>query len=384
MNILFFSHYPSLYGANRSLINLIQGLKSKNINSFVIIPEKGSLTEWLEKENIPYQIIDFELSTQAVPKESSFFKKLRTNQYVKRQAVKRLFKNIKACKKILHLIKEWNIDILYSNSSVISIAWWLKMITKKKYVLHIRELREAHYGFQPDWGNYLFQKHINDTDLTIAVSYCVKKYYNLQHANVIYNGVFFKNEIKKNDTTPTLHAPYTFGIIGVIHPNKGQIQVLNAFIEFLNLGYNAKLLIAGNGNTNEIQKIIEQHNVSDYVILLGHINNPMDFFKKIDTSIICSKYEAMGRVTIESMLMKVPILGLNHSGTKELIINQKTGFLFEDNQQSLVNSMKNVIELEDNSKKIIVQNAFHYAQNNFTIEHYTNQIADLLTPLVQR
>jgi hypothetical protein len=30
MNILFVSHYPSLFGANRSLLNLIDGLRKKS------------------------------------------------------------------------------------------------------------------------------------------------------------------------------------------------------------------------------------------------------------------------------------------------------------------------------------------------------------------
>lgn len=46
--------------------------------------------------------------------------------------------------------------------------------------------------------------------------------------------------------------------------------------------------------------------------------------KKIDVELVCSRSEAFGRVTIESMMSSNPVIGANTGGTKELIIEGLT------------------------------------------------------------
>ena len=44
MNVVFITHYSALYGANRSLLNLIDGLKEYNVESFVLCPSEGKIS----------------------------------------------------------------------------------------------------------------------------------------------------------------------------------------------------------------------------------------------------------------------------------------------------------------------------------------------------
>ena len=41
--------------------------------------------------------------------------------------------------------------------------------------------------------------------------------------------------------------------------------------------------------------------------------------------------EAFGRVSVEAQSMQKPIIASDHGGSKETIINGKTGFLFKNN-----------------------------------------------------
>ena len=49
MRVLFITHYTDLYGANRSLLNLIDGLKQFKVKSFVLCPSEGEIPRALEK-----------------------------------------------------------------------------------------------------------------------------------------------------------------------------------------------------------------------------------------------------------------------------------------------------------------------------------------------
>jgi 3'-phosphoadenosine 5'-phosphosulfate sulfotransferase len=52
MNVLFVTHYSSLYGANRSLLALIDGLDKEFIKPYVVLLLSGELEEALKRKNI--------------------------------------------------------------------------------------------------------------------------------------------------------------------------------------------------------------------------------------------------------------------------------------------------------------------------------------------
>ncbi len=53
MRILFVTHYSTMYGANKSLLYLMKDLRLRyNVYPVVLIPQKGSFSEELEKEKI--------------------------------------------------------------------------------------------------------------------------------------------------------------------------------------------------------------------------------------------------------------------------------------------------------------------------------------------
>ena len=49
MNVLFVTHYTELYGANRSLLNLVQGLQNRGMRFFLIAPNEGEVTNEFQK-----------------------------------------------------------------------------------------------------------------------------------------------------------------------------------------------------------------------------------------------------------------------------------------------------------------------------------------------
>lgn len=61
IKVAFLTHYTRLYGANRSLLNLIDGLSEYGISSYVISPSEGDITEALRVRGIPVEILPIEL-----------------------------------------------------------------------------------------------------------------------------------------------------------------------------------------------------------------------------------------------------------------------------------------------------------------------------------
>jgi glycosyltransferase involved in cell wall biosynthesis len=86
----------------------------------------------------------------------------------------------------------------------------------------------------------------------------------------------------------------------------------------------------------------------------------------MDVGIIASHMEGYGRVTVELMLSEVPVIGYASGGTKEIIDDGVTGFLY-NTLEELVDYMlffaRNESKIEEMGKAGYIR-----AKNQFTAE----------------
>jgi glycosyltransferase involved in cell wall biosynthesis len=98
-------------------------------------------------------------------------------------------------------------------------------------------------------------------------------------------------------------------------------------------------------------------------VFLG-FRNDIDFLMaRANAFLMCSRNEALGRVTIEAMLNFCLVFGYNDSGTSEIIEHEVTGFLYSEKSElvSLMNkSIKNISSFNN-----IVHKAYTFATSNF-------------------
>ena len=77
---------------------------------------------------------------------------------------------------------------------------------------------------------------------------------------------------------------------------------------------------------------------------------------KVSDIIVSSSIEpeAFGRVSVEAQSMEKPIVASNIGGSKETIIDDKTGFLFEaKNSEALGKKLIHVMNLDESTLKFI-------------------------------
>ena len=67
MRLLFLNHHPSLYGATRSLVDLVTGLKSFDVESKVVSPSDGPAVALLRSHGVEHEVVPFELSMTERP-----------------------------------------------------------------------------------------------------------------------------------------------------------------------------------------------------------------------------------------------------------------------------------------------------------------------------
>ncbi len=153
------------------------------------------------------------------------------------------------------------------------------------------------------------------------------------------------------------------------------------FIESLNLA-NKKLqdqnfyaIILGSDQGRNVYKkkllrLVEQYRLNNQVKFVDYCKH-MPSAYKISNIVVSSsiKPEAFGRISVEAQSMEKPIIASNIGGSKETIINDKTGFLFDaGNSISLSKKIVEVLQLDETTLKSLGNEGRKNVIKKFNIE----------------
>ena len=388
MKIVFFTHYSELYGANKSLINLIEGLISLyTIQPLVVIPKEGAISSVLKEKNIPYIVVKFYLWCEIKKKKS-------LNPYLFIKTVYFASKRIKMLnafneQQICNLKNElgtFKPDWVYTNSSVFNFGFLFARKYDIKHIWHIREFGKKDYNLQ-FFNNKRVTDSFNASDRIIAISNAIKSFYikkySINNIFVEYNAVLSLHDLKIIDKRVESKrvVPSTdivFGIVGLIHKNKNQEEAISAFKIVNNKYPNTKLIIVGIGEQEELKKKINELDLSSKVHFFGHLSDPFDAFLQMDVNLMCSRNEGLGRVTIEAMAARIPTIGYKGGGTVEIIQDNITGLFYKNGFKELSKKMIYLVENESERNEMGL-NARNLFVSKYTSEIYSKKIFEIMT-----
>ena len=160
-------------------------------------------------------------------------------------------------------------------------------------------------------------------------------------AITIYNGLkmtkFNKKNIKKefnldkNSKILLMLAEYDL--------RKGHEFILKVMEEIIQTNQNVYLLICGYGNESKkkhIKKLVQESKANKNVILEKYRNDKFNLIFQSDIVVIPSQsYESFGYTAIEAMSLKKPIVSTNIGGLKEIILDNKNGYVVNYNNHKL-------------------------------------------------
>ncbi|MBO5057625.1 MAG: glycosyltransferase family 4 protein [Lachnospiraceae bacterium] len=368
-HILFVTSNAGLYGANTSMLNLMDKLNLDGFRTSVIVSAYGPLLQELNKKKYTYKVIPFFGNYQKVGKPISKRDKLYNIAY-----------NFALAKQNKDIITRWNVDVIHSNSSVSDFGPVLAKLTGKPHVWHIREMMEDDYNIEyvcPRLNKMLR----NQSRKVICITEAVKeKNYgkkNKKNVEVIYNGFDIDNYLINKEEILNGNI-CNFLICGAVQEGKGQIYAVKMIDILVHKGItDVHLYVVGSGDadyTNELKTYVKDKSIEDYVTFIAFTKNIQEIRKNIDIALVCSKNEALGRVTIESMLGDILVIGADSGGTAEIIQDRKTGYLYRPEDENDL-AEKVIFALSHKEEvKAIVRQAKAYAKENFDSVKQTRKI----------
>jgi glycosyltransferase involved in cell wall biosynthesis len=118
------------------------------------------------------------------------------------------------------------------------------------------------------------------------------------------------------------------GVVGRLSHEKGHRFLIAAMPAILAEEPRTQLLIVGAGPLEAaLRAQVEALDLSEHVRFLGHVQDVVSAFAWIDVLVVPSLSESFSLVTIEGMMMGLPVVGATAGGLPEVIIEGQTGLL---------------------------------------------------------
>ena len=204
--------------------------------------------------------------------------------------------------------------------------------------------------------DYIFTQSIEDFEVA-------KKNKFLKNNNYLHisNGVDLKvkfnpdikgneNEIIKKNSFKDNELIVTF--IGRLVKEKGIIEFLNSYerLKTKNIKY---VIIGGlpqGERDTETINFIEMFKKNENIIFTDHVSNVNDYLSISDIFCLPSYREGMPRSIIEAMAMRNAVLATNIRGSREEVIHNETGYLFD--VRNSIQIARYIDELNNNREKL--------------------------------
>ena len=352
-------------GAETGCYDIAHYLPEKNCKSY-IITSGGPLIKYIKKEKVKI----FRLRVQSKNPALMIF-----NSFV-----------------ITLIVLIYNINIVHARSR--APAWscyWSCFFTRRKFVTTFH----GTYNYSNSYKKF-YNSIMVKSNLIIGGSNFIFEHINANYSEyldpknklmVIFRGINLEyynpdnisenkiNKLKKlwkvRDDRIKILLP------GRLTNWKGQekfIEALNILIEDYNTdNFQAFILGSDQGRnvySKKLRDLVQRYNLNQKIFFIEHCNEMPTAYSIVDIVVSSSiEPEAFGRIAVEAQAMRKPIVASNLGGSKETILDKKSGYLYNFNDpRELAKTLNSIMHLEKDTLNLIGNEGRKNVTRKFDVE----------------
>lgn len=369
IKILFFISCLGSGGRGRRFLELLEYLKKKGgYELFVILNHDIIHYKYFYKLNIPFTVLD-----------KGLFSKSPTVIY-------RFFK----------YCKSFNPDIIHT--------WGRKQTLfslMASLILRIPLINSQIASAPPNINNWSITNIIDRLNfscsrIVLSNSKAGLDAYGVKGSKyrVIYNGINLKRfdnlpQVKDVKEHYKIKTPYSVIMAANIKPQKGSDLFVRMAKNILKNRRDTTFLLVGSiFNQTYYKKIKDIASNDQNIIFTGYVENVEELVNACEIGVLLSNKslhgEGIPNTVLEYMALRKPVIATDAGGTKELIVNNKNGFLITDqNINKVAKIIHNLLD-DSNLRKDIGDEGRKTIESSFTIKKMGENFEDLYNEVIKK
>ena len=356
------------------MLALIRLLRERySVHATVLLPHSGAMCDILKQNNILYVVSHY---YWWVNDNHGLFQKLLNKR-------KQLL-NYWWIKRILRGLGDTHFDLIYSNSVTVDIGLFIAERLHIPHIWHFREsLVQFNLSLSLSLSLSLLHRPVNSAYILIS-QYMMdyyRPYLSADRMYCIYNGVSLPQGVYRQKLNQVIdHLKVV--CIGVLCEQKNQLELLRAQVVLYQRGVVIETYFLGSAKSDYLQQMenyIDANGIRRYAHIMGHTDDVYAIMQDMNVGVVCAHDEAFGRVTIEEMLMRMPVVVSQSGANAELLRNGQDGIVYPlGDTEALAEALHQYVMYPE-LLQVQGNSAYQYAVEHFSAEQNAEQIYQLIT-----
>ena len=151
-------------------------------------------------------------------------------------------------------------------------------------------------------------------------------------SSILYNIIDIDELYRKMDTDKNMYDYDVIYVGRLTYPKNPQrlMRVFKAIVECLP---NVKIAVVGTGDLeDEAKTLCREYRIQSNVEFLEYRNNPLKMMHDSKVMIMTSRWEGTPMCVLEAMALGVPVVSTPTDGLKDLVVNDETGYLCDEDE----------------------------------------------------
>lgn len=401
IRILFVLHSSNLLGgAFTGLFQLLEHLPQDKFHAYVVVPKK--LTP--EQKSILLKVVDdvaiVKMGGGWTKSKRPFIRRMLSETILGIRTLFHLIPQLQLCQ----LIKRWNIDLVYTNGVMVMDGALSARLTQRPHIWHIKERigkNENTQFYLPDRLLVLMIDALSSQIIAMThfITEPFERYGKMDKVKVVYDGIDVKPYQKEN-TGMVLRRHLGFKddelVVGMVASLGAQWKQHDLFIEmasilnkqipnvkFVHFGAIPHLASNNRPYYDRLCNMIEEYDLSKKFVWGGIIENIPQLMDTMDVLVHPCGVEPFGRVAIEAMAARRPVVGPARGGISESVINGETGFLVSPGDpQSFVKATLRLL-LNQQLRSDMGNAGWGHVATKFSVDRHYTEIVNIFEDFIR-
>jgi glycosyltransferase involved in cell wall biosynthesis len=367
VRILCLSHSGGVGGAERCLVEAIDSLAERGHEVHVVLPEDGPLRQSLTSAAGVKVCWSNRWVTGPVPPL------LVRGRWL-------MYNALDASRAIADLARRIDADLLLTNTLLMPAG---AFAARRAGLPHVWFLHE--FGIEDHELAFHFRRRptlalmSRLTDLFLVNSAALRRHFAQWLPSERLRQIHYAVDVPKDVPSEKHGGRFRLVLVGHLHRGKGQHDAIAAVGRLSREGFDVELDLVGSGSpeySRRLRNLAGDMGVEDRVHFVEFRQNPLGLVAGADVALMCSRSEALGRVTVEAMKLGLPVVGGAAGATPELVRDGWNGLLYEPGDVEALSDRIKLLYNDRAESSAMGRRGQAWAMETFNREVYGSELED--------